>query len=272
MKSFLGFLAVMIFAAVNAGEVKQVWPAKGMVKLTCGDYRIAARLANNGRIGMFAYNGQELFAAPGATQLGTLYEAPFPKEKDTVLKLTVDGVVPETVAMEYSGKEIILEREGLYGDIRIFSRYTLTPAGLTWAVRYRIESTGHKAKYFYLFTMPWSKAFTEYAYSNNGVVKYGVLNNDNSWEICSNLQKLAMFAPSCNVVAVSETVTPIPVESRRHTIWDLKHFHKHFVFHKRPEWKAGYESPEYVMRFYAFNADQENWKAEVEKTFNSGEK
>lgn len=269
MKKLILIVSAITAFAAMADEVKQLWPEKGNIKLTAGDYSITSRLANNGRISRFSLKGKEFFAAPGATQLGTLYEAPFPKEKDTVLKLTVDGKVPQTVEKEYTGKEIILERTGLYGDIRIFSKYTLNSEGLTWSVRYKIESTDHKAKYFYLFTMPWSKFFTEYAYSKKGTVKYGTLSNSKKWLICDGMDSLVFFAPTLKMAAVSKVITPIPVESRRHTLWDLPHFHKYFLFHKRPEWKAGYESPEYTMHFSAFEAEESNWKELAEKLFSA---
>ena len=267
-KLILVISAITAFAAM-ADEVKQLWPEKGNIKLTSGDYSITSRLANNGRISTFSCKGREFFTFPGSTQLGTLYEAPFPKEKETVLKLTVDGKVPQTVEKEYTGKEIILERTGLYGDIRIFSKYTLNSEGLTWSVRYKIESTDHKAKYFYLFTMPWNKNFTEYAYVNKGNIKYGTMTNSKKWLICDNMDALVFYAPSLNFATVSKLVTPIPVESRRHTLWDLPHFHKYFLFHKRPEWKTGYESPEYTMHFSAFEAEESNWKELAEKLFSA---
>ena len=113
--------------------------------------------------------------------------------------------------------------------------------------------------------MPWSKFFTEYAYSKKGTVKYGTLSNSKKWLICDGMDSLVFFAPTLNMAAVSKVITPIPVESRRHTLWDLPHFHKYFLFHKRPEWKAGYESPEYTMHFSAFEAEESNWKELAEK-------
>ena len=265
MKKLILIVSAITAFAAMADEFKQVWPASGNIQLVSGDYSITSRLANNGRISMFTLKDKALFTTPGSTQLGTLYEAPFPKEKDTVLKLTVDGKVPETVEKEYNAKEIILERTGVYGDIRIFSKYTLNSEGLTWSIRYKIETTEKKAKYFYLFTMPWSKLFTEYAYSKNGAVKYVSMSNSKQWKLCDKMESLIMYAPSLNVATVSRIVTPIPVESRMHTLWDLPTFHKYFLFHKRPEWKAGYESPEYTMHFSAFEAAEGSWKELAEK-------
>ena len=271
MKKIFSIILCVSAFAVMANEVKQVWlnAPKGNVKLVSGDYAIVSKLSNNGRISQFSCRGKEFFTFPGSTQLGTLYEAPFPKEKDTVLKLTVDGKIPAEIGNEINGKEITLERTGLYGDIRIFSKYTLTPDGLSWSVRYKIESTNQKAKYFYLFTMPWNKLFTVYAYSNKGVIKYGELTNSKKWMLCDNMDALVFYAPTLKFAVLSKIITPIPVESRRHTIWDLPHFHKYFLFHKRPEWKAGYESPEYTMHFSAFEADDNNWKEQAEKLLKS---
>ena len=265
-KIFSIFLVISAFI-LAANEVKQVWlnAPKGNVKLVSGDYAIVSRLSNNGRISHFSCKGREFFTFPGSTQLGTLYEAPFPKEKDTVLKLTVDGKIPAEVGNEINGKEITLERTGIYGDIRIFSRYTLTPEGLSWSVRYKIETTNRKAKYFYLFTVPWSKLFTDYAYSNKGVIKYGNMSDSKKWLLCDNMEALVFYSPSQNFAALTEIVTPIPVESRRHTLWDLPNFHKYFLFHKLPEWKAGYESPEYTIHLSAFEANNNNWKELAEK-------
>lgn len=267
MKKILSIILCIAAFAAMANEVKQVWlnAPKGNVKLVSGDYAIVSRLSNNGRISQFSYKCKEFFVTPGSTQLGTLYEAPFPKEKDTTLKLTVDGKVPESIPAEVTGKKIVLERTGLYGDIRIFSRYTLTPAGLEWSVRYRIESVKQPARYFYLFTMPWSKLFTDYAYSNKGTVKYGKFTDSKKWLLCDNMDTLVVYAPALKCGAVSRQLTPIPVESRRHTLWDLPHFHKYFLFHKRPVWKAGYESPEYTMSFSVFEAEENDWIKEAEK-------
>lgn len=262
MKKFLFIPVTCILAMLSAAEVRQVWVSapKGNVKLSCGEYSMTSRLSNNGRISQFSFQGKELFTSPGSTQLGTLYETPFPREKDTVLTLTVDGKVPAEIGSEVSGKEIILERTGVYGDIRIFSRYTLNASGLRWAVKYRIETVAHKARYFYLFTMPWSRNFTEFAWKKGGQISCGKFSDSKKWLLCDNMDTLVLFSPSQKVAAVSKVITPIPVESRRHTLWDLPHFHKYFLFHQRPEWKAGYESPEYVMHFSAFPADENSWK------------
>lgn len=235
----------------------QEWRADGTLKLTCGDYTIITGKRFNGKVAGLAFQGKELFVKAGSTQLGTLYEAPFPKDKNAEYAVIVDGKVPEFVNGDISGKQRIeLLRRSDYGDLRIFARYILTPDGLSWSVRYKIVDEKHKARYFYLFTLPWSNKFTEYLYWKGKEHKSGKMLNKKAWLICDDLDSLLLYAPELNVWAVTEIVGKIPTESRRHTLWDLPNFHKYFLFHALPEWKAGYESPTYTVRIKVYNADK----------------
>ena len=246
-------------AKTSSVPFKQVWRTEKPFTLTCGDYSITTGKSFNGKVAGLAFAGRELWTTAGSTQLGTLYEAPFPKEKFAQYTITVNGEVPAFVDGDIVGRKIEIRRSSDYGDLKLFAHYTLTPEGLTWSVRYKIVSEKHKAKYFYLFTMPWSKKFTEYTYRKKDVQKSGKLLNKKSWLICDELDTLWLYAPELNVAAVTEVVGNIPTESRRHTLWDLPHFHKYFLFHARPEWKVGYESPTYTLKIRAFNASKNDF-------------
>ena len=261
----IGMFAAVLSAVVSLAAQDQVWPKDGLVRLQSGDYRITVLGGRKGRISGFAYQGMELFCSSSASA-GTRYE-PFPKETPVSLKVTVDGNVPPSVGRTVSGNEIVLEREVYYGDLRLSSRYTVTPKGLLWSLRYKLENVHARPKYFYLFTMAWSTAFTEYIYSKNGAVKSGVLNSDGKWKIRDDLQSLVLYDPARQVAAVSEVITPIPTEFHRHTVWDIKGYHKYFLLHQRPKWENGYESPEYAMFFAAYKADAAEWKKQAEALF-----
>lgn len=243
-------------AETSSVPFQQVWRTEKPFTLTCGDYSITTGKRFNGKVAGLAFGGKELWVTAGTTQLGTLYEAPFPKDKFAQYTITVDGEVPAFVDGDIMGRKIELRRSSDYGDLKLFDHYTLTPEGLTWSVRYKIVSEKHKAKYFYLFTMPWSNKFTEYTYWKNDIQKSGKLLNKKAWLICDDLDKLSMYSPELKVNVVTEVEGYIPTESRRHTLWDLPHFHKYFLFHARPEWKAGYESPTYTVRIKACKADK----------------
>lgn len=260
------FSSLLLIAAVLAGgccnaknssvPFRQVWRTEKPFTLTCGDYTITTGKRFNGKVAGLAFRGKELLTKAGTTQLGTLYEAPFPKDRNAQYTITVDGEVPAFVDGDIIGKKIELRRSSDYGDLKLFANYTLTPDGLTWSVRYKIVSEKHKAKYFYLFTMPWSNKFTEYTYWKKDIQKSGKLLNKKAWFICDDLEKLLLYAPELKVWAVMEVVGKIPTESRRHTLWDLPNFHKYFLFHANPEWKTGYESPTYTLGIKAYNADK----------------
>ena len=155
------FSSLLLIAAVLAGgccnaknssvPFRQVWRTEKPFTLTCGDYSITTGRRFNGKVAGVVFAGRELWVTAGTTQLGTLYEAPFPKDKFAQYTITVDGEVPAFVDGDIIGKKIELRRSSDYGDLKLFDHYTLTPEGLTWSVRYKIVSEKHKAKYFYLF-------------------------------------------------------------------------------------------------------------------------
>lgn len=237
----------------------QVWRTDKPVKLTCGDYTITTGKRFNGKVAGLSFQGKELFTKAGTTQLGTLYEAPFPKDKNVKYIVSVDGNIPEFIDGDLSGREISIRRCSDYGDLSLFATYTLTHEGLSWSVRYKIVSEKHKAKYFYLFTLPWSNKFSEFVYWHKGVQKSGKFSNSKKWLLCDDMERMVMYAPELNVAAVTEVVGNIPVESRKHTLWDLPNFHKYFLFHALPEWKVGCESPTYTLKIRAFAANENNY-------------
>ncbi|MBE6402192.1 MAG: hypothetical protein E7039_00535 [Lentisphaerae bacterium] len=262
---------ITLFCAVLSGLIgsgcstttpepfKQEWPKDKTLKLTSGDYTVTTGKRFNGKIAGLAFQGKELFTKAGTTQLGTLYEAPFPKDKNAQYIVVVDGKIPEVVGDRLAGREIEIYRWSDYGDLKIFANYTLTNEGLTWRVRYKIVSEKHKAKYFYLFTLPWSSKFSEFVYWNKDVQKSGKFSNSKKWLVCDNMDALLLYSPELKVAAVTEVVGNIPVESRKHTLWDLPNFHKYFLFHALPEWKVGCESPTYTLKIRAFAANENNY-------------
>lgn len=230
-----------------------------LVNLTCGDYTVTTGKRFNGKIAKLAFQGKDLFVKAGATQLGTLYEAPFPKDKNAKFSITVDGVTPEFIDGDISGKEIMIRRSSDYGDLKIFSNYTLNGEGLTWSVRYRIVSEKHKARYFYLFTVPWSTDFTEFVYWKNKEQKSGRFTDSKKWLLCDDIDHMVLYSPKLKVGTVTEVVGKLPTEIRRHTLWDMPYYHKYFLFHAKPEWKAGFESEVYTLKLRAFAADEKNY-------------
>ena len=260
------FLTMVLFSGccLFAPQVMVTEPAAQkqvdkLFNLTCGDYTITTGKRFNGKVAKLSFQGKDLFVKAGSTQLGTLYEAPFPKDKNARFSITVDGVTPEIIDGDISGKEIVIRRSSDYGDLKIFSNYTLTNEGLTWSVRYRIVSEKHKAKYFYLFTMPWSTKFTEFTYWNKNVQKSGKFTDSKKWLLCDDIDSMVLYAPELKVAAVTEVVGEMPTEIRRHTLWDMPYYHKYFLFHAKPEWKVGFESKVYTLKFRAFAADEKDY-------------
>ena len=265
--SIIAALSAMVFfsgcslftSSITVSEpLVQKLPDK-LFKLTCGDYTITTGKRFNGKVAKLSFQGKELFVKAGATQLGTLYEAPFPKDRNAKFSITVDGVTPEFIDGDISGREVVIRRSSDYGDLKIFSNYTLTNEGLTWSVRYRIVSEKHKAKYFYLFTMPWSTEFTEFAYRYKDVLKSGKFTDSKKWLLCDDIDSMVLYSPKLKVAAVTEVVGELPTEIRRHTLWDMPYYHKYFLFHAKPEWKVGFESKVYTLKFRAFAADEKDY-------------
>lgn len=239
---------------------KQQWLVEKPFKLTCGDHSFITGKRFNGKVAGWSFKGKELFVKAGSTQLGTLYETPFPKDKNAVYSIAVDGITPDAITGDITAREKIeITRQSDYGDLKIFAFYTLTPEGWSWSVKYRIVSEKHPARYFYLFTAPWNNKFIEFAYVDKGKLTQGRMSNSKKWRINSALDKLAMYAPELKVGVVTEVVGNLPTEIRHHTLWDLPYFHKYFLFHAKPEWKAGYESPVYTLKFRAFEANEKDF-------------
>ncbi|MBR2626022.1 MAG: hypothetical protein IKD23_06465 [Lentisphaeria bacterium] len=260
-------LFVLLFAAgvclcsSAAGEVKQLWLENNVVQLISGDYKVTVMPKFNGRISGFAYKNRQLFSS--ATSVAGTRLEPAPKESLVSLKLTVDGTVPATVGSSVSGKEVVLEREVIYGDLHLYSRYTVTGEGLVWSIRYDIESVTRKPTFFYLYSMSWSPKFSDYAYVNAGAVKSGKLTSSGNRVIKDDMQKMVVYDSSRKLAVLSEMLTPIPGETQKNLIWDHKTYHKYFIQHKRPGWNKGYKSPEYSMRFSVFPAEENQWQEKL---------
>ena len=100
-------------------------------------------------------------------------------------------------------------------------------------------------------------------HSRKGVEKSGKLTSSGAWMINSDVDYMALYNPAAKVAAVTKMITEVPGEMRKNAIWDHKSYHKYFMMHKRPAWKAGYESPEYIVEFSAIAAEAADWKAKV---------
>ena len=261
----LAVTAAFCTAAMSAetAPAAQTLPKQGYVTIASGDYTVTFMPKSNYRISGLAYQNKEFFISRGAPS-GTNI-VPAAAEKLISAKLTVDDQVPAKVTYApVKGGKVVLEREALFGDVRLSVKYTLTPAGLTWSCKYKLETAAKKPSYFYLNTMTWSNKFDEYFFSNKGVKKSGKLTSSGGWVINSDAVCMAVYDSKRKVAAVTKFVTPIPGEMRKSSIWDHKAYHKYFLMHKRPDWKAGYESPEYVIAFSAVNAEPGEWQKKVE--------
>ncbi len=266
-KLTLAVIAAFCTAAISAetAPAAQSLPKQGYVTLVSGDYTVTFMPTSFFRISGFAFQGKELFVSRGAAS-GTTIQ-PSVAEKLVSAKITVDDTVPAKVTYApVKGNKVVLEREALCGDVRIFSKYTVTPEGLSWSIKYKLESVNKKPNYFYLYTMAWNNKFSEFVYSKKGVKKYGKLTNSGKWVINDDIEYMAVYDPDKKVAAVSRPLTAIPGEMRKNAIWDHKAYHKYFMMHKRPAWNSVYESPEYVMAFSAFAAEPGDWQTELEKT------
>lgn len=254
--------AVCCWLGVSAADAAaQTWPKDGTVQLVSGDYKITVMPKFWGRISGFAYKNRQLFSS--ATSVAGTRCEPAPKESAVSLKLTVDGVVPATVGSSVSGKEVVLERETIYGDLHLYSRYTVTAEGLVWSVRYNIETVTRKPTFFYLFSMSWSPKFSDYAYLNGNTIKDGKLTSSGARLLKDDLQKLVMYDSSRQLAVLSEMLTPVPTEAQKNLIWDHRIYHKYFIQHKRPGWNKGYKSPEYSIKFSAFQVGADQWQKKI---------
>lgn len=251
--------------ASETAPAAQTLPKQGYVTIASGDYTVTFMPKSNYRISGFAYQNKELFISRGVPS-GTNI-TPAAAEKLISAKLTVDDQVPAKVTYApVKGNKVVLEREALFGDVKLNVKYTLTPAGLTWSCKYKLETAAKKPNYFYLNTMTWSNKFDEYFYRNKGVKKSGKLTSSGGWVINSDADTIALYDSDKKVAAITKLVTPIPGEMRKNAIWDHKSYHKYFMMHKRPAWQAGYESPEYIFEFSAVNAEPGDWQKKVEES------
>lgn len=261
---FAAIAACGMCMANEAAPAVQTLPKVGYVTLNSGDYTVTVMPTSNYRISGFAYQNKELFLSRGAAS-GTNI-APAVTEKLLSAKITVDGTVPAKVtASPVKGNKVELEREALYGDVKITSKYTVTAEGLSWCIKYKLESAAKKPSYFYLYTMAWSPKFKEFVYSKKGVNKSGKLTSSGAWVINDDFDYMGVFDPERKVAAISIMKSTVPGEMRKNAIWDHKSYHKYFMMHKRPAWKAGYESPEYTMQFAAINTDAADWQKNVDE-------
>ena len=246
----------------------QSLPKNGYLTVTSGDYTVTFLPTSNYRISGFAFKNNELFISRGSASGTNLI--PAAAEKLVSAKVTVDGNMPEKVTFApVKGNKVELEREAVFGDVRVFSKYTVTPEGLSWSIKYKLDTAAKKPSYFYLYTMSWGTKFTEFVYSKKGVNKSGKLSGSGNWFINDDLEYMAMYDPSRKIAAIAVMPVQIPGEMRKNAIWDHKTYHKYFMMHKRPVWQAGYESSEYTMQFAAVAAENANWQKNVEEFIKS---
>ena len=151
--------------SAETAPAAQTLPQQGYVTIASGDYTVTFMPKSNYRISGFAYQNKELFISRGAPS-GTNI-VPAAAEKLISAKLTVDDQVPAKVTYAFvKGNKVVLERDALFGDVKLSVKYTLTPAGLTWSCKYKLETSAKKPSYFYLNTMTWSNKFDEYFFSS----------------------------------------------------------------------------------------------------------
>ena len=127
------FSSLLLIAAVLAGgccnaknssvPFRQVWRTEKPFTLTCGDYSITTGKRFNGKVAGLAFAGRELLVTAGSTQLGTLYEAPFPKDKFAQYTITVDGEVPAFVDGDIVGKKFKVAVVGTAADLDFSANY-----------------------------------------------------------------------------------------------------------------------------------------------------
>ena len=260
--------ACSVSVANEAAPAAQVLPKAGYVTLASGDYAISVLPTSNYRISGFAFKNNELFLSRGSAAGTNL--VPATSEKLISAKITVDGNVPAKVTYApVKGNKVELEREAVYGDVRVFSKYTVTAEGLRWSIKYKLDTAAKKPSYFYLYTMSWGTKFTDFIYSKKGVTKSGKMTGSGNWVINDDFDYMAIYDPSRKIAAISVMAGPIPGEMRKNAIWDHKTYHKYFMMHKRPAWQVNYESPEYTMQFAAITAEDADWQKSVENFIKS---
>ena len=261
LKKLSIFCAVAICGISLAADVAataQTLPKQGYVTLASGDYTVTFLPTSNYRISGFAFQGKELFLSRGSAS-GTNI-TPAAAEKLVSAKITVDDTVPSKVTYApVKGNKVVLERESIWGDVRLFVKYTVTATGLQWSIKYKLDSANKRPSYFYLYTMAWSNKTSEFMYSRKGAVKTGKLTGSGAWVINGDVDYMALYNPAVKLAAVTKMITDVPGEMRKNAIWDHKSYHKYFMMHKRPAWKAGYESPEYIVEYSAVAAEPDKW-------------
>ena len=263
----LFFAFSLCFTAALTAPAAQIWPSDGMVAIKSGDYTLTVLPKAHGRISGFAYQGKELFVS-SSSSAGTQF-TPARKEEKISLNVTVDGNEIDKVGRTLTGNKIVLEKVIAAGNLKLSTRYTLTPAGLLWQVSYKLENPAAEKRpsYFYLYTAPWKTSFTEFADFANNKVRSGKFTNSGNWEIFSKAKAIAIYDPAAQIAAVAEIMGDIPTEIRHNSIWDHKSYHKYHLYHKRPNWKESMESPEYSLFLHAFKAAPDQWMSTAEKIF-----
>ena len=263
----LFFAFSLCFTAALTAPAAQIWPSDGMVAIKSGDYTLTVLPKAHGRISGFAYQGKELFVS-SSSSAGTQF-TPARKEEKISLNVTVDGNEIDKVGRTLTGNKIVLEKVIAAGNLKLSTRYTLTPAGLLWQVSYKLENPAAEKRpsYFYLYTAPWKTSFTEFADFANNKVRSGKFTNSGNWEIFSKAKAIAIYDPAAQIAAVTEIMGDIPTEIRHNSIWDHKSYHKYHLYHKRPNWKESMESPEYSLFLHAFKAAPDQWMSTAEKIF-----
>lgn len=247
---------IFLIVVLALSAFAQQFPANGYVRLTSGKYTLFFLPTRALALSGFAYDGTQLFVSDAASADVAVTAG---KEKPVLLeaKLTVDGQVPEKVGTSpVSGKKLVLERTFRQGGITVQESTTLTEEGAVQAVKYK--ATGEtRPSSVCLFTFPWHTEFTE-CVTDTG--NKAVCADGGDWLIQSNPQYIAMHREDKGVGVIYGLETAVPLTSRKQAIWDHKAYHKYFLFHRLPEWKVGYESPEYRMRLKAFSHDVSKWQ------------
>lgn len=208
--------------------------------LESGDYTIGIKPEWGWTINMISYKGKNIGISNGSYGfvvnyggnqfMGSSHSEEIGREDVYDIELTVDGKkvdLPQTAVQK--GEKIVFVRKSHLKSIDIIATTTLTSDGLLRQVKMDITDD---VKIHHLFPLMyiWPPSTTNWmAETRQGKLIEGILDNNQGWTIQEQVKWVAVYEPSMKLAAcIWFDINQLPGELRKHSIWDLKVYHKQY--------------------------------------------
>lgn len=191
-------------------------------------------------------------------------------EKLLSVKIKADGKDQAVSNRIYTGKELLLEKVSMLGNLKMTVHCTVTPEQIV--IRKHYEAVADQPIYsFYIFQFCWSNLNDLWmAGRPDGTTLTGKFNSDEGWFLCRQQHEpeLLWFAQynSGTGKGIIGFFGKYFRKQGTYMFWDRRIYHKFYFSARTPKLaEKGYKSPEYVMVLKGYSAPKTDWQKKVKE-------